>query len=59
LREAIGFEMFAKISKPESKKITELINKEFVDAAKFEEFKTFKPSKPSIYIKKIQGGKND
>lgn len=59
LREAIGLEMFAKISKPESKKITELINKEFVDAAKFEEFKTFKPSKPSIYIKKIQGGKND
>jgi len=59
LRQAIGPEMFAKISKPEAKKITELIKQEFVDAAKFEQFKTYKPNKPSIYIKSIKGGEND
>lgn len=56
LKEAIGDEMYAKISEPKAKHITELINREFVDAAKFEAFKKYKPSKPSIYIKKIEGG---
>lgn len=56
LKSAIGLEMYAKISEPKGKHITDLINREFVDAAKFEEFKKYKPKKPSIYIKKIQGG---
>lgn len=56
LRLAIGDEMFAKISKPDSKKITELIHRDFVDAGKFEQFKKYKLNKPSIYIKKIVGG---
>lgn len=53
LKAAIGLEMYAKISEPKSKHITDLINREFVDAAKFEAFKKYKPKKPSIYIKKI------
>lgn len=56
LRNAIGNDMYAKISKPDSTKITELIHREFVDAGKFEMFKKYKMNKPSIYIKKIQGG---
>lgn len=56
LKEAIGPEMYARISEPKGKHVTDLINREFVDAAKFEQFKKYKPKKPSIYIKKIQGG---
>lgn len=53
LKQAIGPEMYAKISEPKGKYITDLINREFVDAAKFEAFKKYKAKKPSIYIKKI------
>jgi len=56
LRAALGDEFYAKISKPDSSLIKDLIFKEYVDASKFETFKTIKQSKPSLYIKKLQGG---
>jgi len=56
LRADIGDKMFADISKPDSKKITDLIHRHFVDAGKFEKYKKYKLNKPSIYIKKIIGG---
>lgn len=54
LMEALGFEWYAKISKPDGKKITSLIHREFVDASIFERYKKYKPKKPYLYIKKIK-----
>lgn len=54
LMEALGFEWYAKISKPENKKITALVHAEYVDTAIFERFKTYKSKKPHLYIKKIK-----
>lgn len=56
LREAVGDEMYARISEPKLKLITDLIHRECVDAGKFEAFKKYKSKKPSIYITKIKGG---
>jgi len=53
LRDAIGYEYYARVSKPDASLITDLINREHIDAGKFEEFKTYKMSKPSIYLKKL------
>lgn len=54
LVKAIGLEMFSKIGKPDSKKVTELIKVEHVDSSKFEQFKKYKLSKPSIRIGKVK-----
>lgn len=54
LVEAVGPEMFSTISKPDGNKITALIKKEYVDAGKFEQFRTYKLSKPSIQIRKVK-----
>jgi len=53
---ALGFEMFSQISKPDGNKITALIKREYIDAGKFEQFRSYKLSKPSIQIRKV---KND
>lgn len=53
LRETIGHEYYSKVSKPNASLVTDLINREYIDAGKFEQFKTYKLSKPSIYLKKI------
>ncbi len=54
LIKAIGPELFAKISKPDGTKVSALIKKEHIDAGKFEMFKTYKLSKPSIQIRKVK-----
>jgi len=54
LIKAIGPELFAKISKPEGAKVSALIKKEYIDAGKFEQFKEYKLSKPSIQIRKVK-----
>jgi len=56
LAEAIGVDLYLKISSPQISKINELIKKQNVDAAKFEQFKTKKLSKPALGIKKYQQG---
>lgn len=56
LAEAIGEELFIKISSPAVSKVNDLIKRQNVDAAKFEQFKTKKLSKPHIGIKKYQQG---
>jgi len=53
---AIGTELYLKISSPQISKINDLIKRQNVDAAKFEQFKTKKLSKPSLGIKKFQQG---
>lgn len=50
----IGLENFAEISKPESKKVTELINQKFADASLFESAKKYKPKKPYLAIAKLR-----
>lgn len=59
LREAIGLEFYGQIAEPSSKLINDFIKRNFVDAAKFEAFRKSKKNKPSLYIKKIQGGISD
>ena len=54
LVKAIGLEMFAKIGKPDSKKVSDLIKTEYVDAGKFEAFKTSTKGKPYLTIKKVK-----
>ena len=60
LAEAIGVDLYLKISSPQVSKVTDLIKRQNVDASKFEQFKTKKLSKPALGIKKYQQGvKND
>jgi len=54
LLQAVGPEIFSQISKPDGNKVTALINKEYIDAGKFEQFKSYKLSKPSIQIRKVK-----
>jgi len=56
LAEAIGTELYLKISSPGIAKVNDLIKRQNVDSAKFEQFKTKKLSKPSLGIKKFQQG---
>jgi hypothetical protein len=56
LLEALGADVYARVSSPKKSKITEYIKAHNIDAGKFERFKTQKKNKPSIYITK-NGGK--
>ena len=58
LRKNLGPELYAKISEPKQGLVSDLVHREFVDAAIFEKAKKYKPKKLSIYIKKIKGGVN-
>ena len=53
---AIGTDLYLKISHPMAAKVSDLIKRENVNAAKFEEFKIRKLSKPSLGIKRYQQG---
>lgn len=54
LKKAVGIEIFSKISKPDGGLVTALINEEYLDAGKFQEFKKYKLSEPSIQIRKVK-----
>ena len=54
LLEAIGPELYSQISKPDGSRVTALIKKEYIDAGKFEAFRSYKLSKPSIQIRKVK-----